>query len=94
MPVVATGPKVAEKTQSVLNLLPAKVVDAFQASGGMGPAMTNAGDGAAHLSAPKDMPAMPIKEKGAVVVNAGFRQSRAGDDDLGFFTRWGCGCRQ
>jgi cell division protein FtsI (penicillin-binding protein 3) len=69
-PVVATGPKVAEKTQGVLNLLPAKVVDAFQASGGTGSGTANAGDGAAHLSAPKDVPA---KEKGGVVVNAGLR---------------------
>jgi cell division protein FtsI (penicillin-binding protein 3) len=75
-PVVATGPKVAEKTQGVPNLLPAKVVDAFHASGGTGSAMTtmtSAGDTAAPLSAPKDMPAMQVKEKGAVVVNAGLR---------------------
>ena len=38
-PVVATAPKVAEKTQGVLNLLPAKVVAAFQASGGTDSAM-------------------------------------------------------
>jgi cell division protein FtsI (penicillin-binding protein 3) len=72
-PVVATAPKAAEKTQGVLNLLPAKVVDAFQASGGTGSAMTSAGDAAAHGSAPKDVPAMQVKEKGAVVVNAGLR---------------------
>src|SRR3984893_12031112 len=35
-PVVATGSKVAEKTQGELNLLPAKAVDAFQVSGGTG----------------------------------------------------------
>jgi cell division protein FtsI (penicillin-binding protein 3) len=72
-PLVATGPKVGVKTQSVLNLLPAKVVDAFQASGGTSSAMTNAGDAVEHLSAPKDVPAMQVKEKGAVVVNAGLR---------------------
>jgi cell division protein FtsI (penicillin-binding protein 3) len=72
-PTVATGTKTAEKTHSVLNLLPEKVVDAFQASGGAGSAPTNAGDGAARLSAPKDMPSMQMKEKGAVVVNAGLR---------------------
>jgi cell division protein FtsI (penicillin-binding protein 3) len=72
-PLAATGPKVAEKPQGVLNLLPAKVVDAFQASSGTRSAMTNSGDGAAHLSGPKDVPAMPVKEKGAVVVNAGMR---------------------
>jgi cell division protein FtsI (penicillin-binding protein 3) len=70
--VVAIGPKVAEKTQGVLNLLPAKVVDAFQASGA-GSATTNAGDTAPHLSAPKDVPAMQVREKGAVVVNAELR---------------------
>ena len=72
-PTVATGAKNAEKTQGVLNLLPAKVVDAFQASGAVGSAMTNAGDAVAHGSAPKDVPAMQMKEKGAVVVNAGLR---------------------
>ncbi|HWW97459.1 MAG TPA: penicillin-binding transpeptidase domain-containing protein [Edaphobacter sp.] len=71
-PVAAAPGKVAEKTQGVLNLLPAKVVDAFHASGGTGSGTTNAGDGAAHLSAPKDVPAM-AKDKGAVVVNAGLR---------------------
>jgi cell division protein FtsI (penicillin-binding protein 3) len=72
-PVVATAPKVAEKTQGVMNLLPKKVADAFQASDGTGSATTNAGDAAAHLSAPKDVPTMQVKDKGAVVVNAGLR---------------------
>jgi cell division protein FtsI (penicillin-binding protein 3) len=72
-PMVATGTKTAEKTQGVLNLLPAKVVDAFQASGAVGSAPTNAGDAAAHGPAPKDVAAMQMKEKGAVVVNAGLR---------------------
>jgi cell division protein FtsI (penicillin-binding protein 3) len=74
--VVATGPKVAEKTQGVLNLLPTKVMAAFQASGGTGSAtttMTSVGDTAAPLSAPKEVSAMQMKEKGAVVVNAGLR---------------------
>jgi cell division protein FtsI (penicillin-binding protein 3) len=70
-PVVATGPKVAEKTQSALNLLPAKVVDAFQASGGAGSATTNGDDAPAPLSASKTAPM--VKDKGAVVVNAGLR---------------------
>jgi cell division protein FtsI (penicillin-binding protein 3) len=69
---VATGTKTAEKTQGVLNLLPAKVMGAFQASGGAGSAPTNAGEAAAHLSAPKDVAATQM-EKGAVVVNAGLR---------------------
>ncbi|HEY1994806.1 MAG TPA: penicillin-binding transpeptidase domain-containing protein, partial [Edaphobacter sp.] len=72
-PTVATGTKSGEKTQGVLNLLPAKVVDAFQASGAVGLAPTNAGDAASHGPTPKDVPAMQIKERGAVVVNAGLR---------------------
>jgi cell division protein FtsI (penicillin-binding protein 3) len=72
-PVAATGLKVAEKTQGEPNLLPAKVVDTFQVSGGTGLAARNAGDGTTHMSAPQDVPAMPVREKGAVVVNAGLR---------------------
>src|SRR5204862_7297415 len=62
-----------KKKQGVLDLLPANVVDAFQASGGTGSAMTNAGDRTAHLTAPKDVAPGQVKEKGAVVVNAGLR---------------------
>jgi cell division protein FtsI (penicillin-binding protein 3) len=70
-PIVATGSKAAEKAQGVLNLLPAKVVDAFQASGGAGSAIPNGDDASGPLSASK--PAPMVKEKGAVVVNAGLR---------------------
>jgi cell division protein FtsI (penicillin-binding protein 3) len=72
-PVVATGSKVAEKTQGEMNLLPAKAVDSFQVSGGTGSAATDAGDPAAPMSAPKDVPALTARDKGAVVVNAGLR---------------------
>jgi cell division protein FtsI (penicillin-binding protein 3) len=72
-PIVATGTKTAEKRQDVLNLLPAKVVDALQTSGAVGSAPTNTGDVAAHGPAAKDVAAMQMKEKGAVVVNAGLR---------------------
>jgi cell division protein FtsI (penicillin-binding protein 3) len=72
-PVVATASKVAEKTRGELDLLPAKAVDSFQVSGGTGSAARDAGDGATHISAPQDVPAMPVREKGAVVVNAGLR---------------------
>jgi cell division protein FtsI (penicillin-binding protein 3) len=70
-PVVATAAKAAEKTQGVLNLLPAKAVAAFQASGGAGSATTNGNDAPAPLSASKTAPM--VKDKGAVVVNAGLR---------------------
>jgi cell division protein FtsI (penicillin-binding protein 3) len=72
-PVVATGSKVAEKRQGVLDLLPAKVLDAFQANGVTGSKISNGDDAAAHLAAPKDVRVMQVKEKGAVVVNAGLR---------------------
>jgi len=70
-PVVATAPKTAEKAAGVLDLLPAKVMDAFQASGGTGSAMPNGNDASATLSASKAAPM--VKEKGAVVVNARLR---------------------
>ena len=70
-PVVATAPEAAEKTQGGLNLLPAKVVGAFQASGGAGSTTTNGNDAPAPVSASKAAPM--VKDKGAVVVNAGLR---------------------
>jgi len=63
---VAGAQNVAGKTQGVLNLLPSKVVAAFQANSD-------------NSSTPATMPAaLPttvpvVKEKGAVVVNAGLR---------------------
>jgi cell division protein FtsI (penicillin-binding protein 3) len=66
-PVVATGPKVVEKTQGVLNLLPTKVA-VFQANSDSAPAHT-----AAPVSLPKTVPAAEGKEKSAVVVNAGLQ---------------------
>jgi cell division protein FtsI (penicillin-binding protein 3) len=69
----ATKPKVAVKAPGVLDLPPAKVVDAFQAPSGVGSAMIREDEAAAHLTAPKDVPPMQVKEKGAVVVNAGLQ---------------------
>ena len=70
-PAAATGSKIAEKTQGVLNLLPAKVVAAFHAEEPTGSA-TPGGDAVfAPLSASKTAPM--VKDKSAVVVNAGLR---------------------
>jgi cell division protein FtsI (penicillin-binding protein 3) len=69
-PVVASAVKSAEDSQGVLGLLPSKVVAAFQASGG---ASSTVADAPEHLTAPKVMPAVQVKDKGAVVVNAGLR---------------------
>jgi cell division protein FtsI (penicillin-binding protein 3) len=68
---VAVAPKVAKKTPAILNLLPAKVVAAFQASGGTNSGMPDAGDTTARLTVPKVVP--PMQEKGSVVVDAGLR---------------------
>src|SRR5277367_5287782 len=48
--VVATAPKVAGASQSVLNLLPAKVVAAFRVGDGTGSTVTSAGDAPTRLS--------------------------------------------
>jgi cell division protein FtsI (penicillin-binding protein 3) len=64
--IATAAPKVAGKTQSVADLLPAKVVTAFRA---------DSDDATAHASAPVSLSksAPEVKEKGAVVVNAGLR---------------------
>lgn len=63
---VVESPKVAKKVPAVLDMLPAKVLAAFQASS----ALPGAG-AVARLSAPKSVSAAQVKEKGAVVVDAG-----------------------
>jgi cell division protein FtsI (penicillin-binding protein 3) len=68
---VAVAPKAAKKTPAILNLLPAKVIAAFQASGGTNSGMADAGDTTARLTVPKVEPSM--QEKGSVVVDAGLR---------------------
>jgi cell division protein FtsI (penicillin-binding protein 3) len=62
-----------DKNQGAQDLLPARVVAAFQANGGTNSAMTDAGDVSEHLSLPKSGPAVQVKEKGAVVVNGGLQ---------------------
>jgi cell division protein FtsI (penicillin-binding protein 3) len=68
----AVVPKVAAKT-GIFDLLPTKVVNAFQANGGTSSTMPDAGGASARLSAPKIVPAVQVKEKGSVVVDAGLR---------------------
>ncbi|HEY6413363.1 MAG TPA: penicillin-binding protein [Edaphobacter sp.] len=72
---VSAAPKVAAKTPGILNLLPAKVLSAFQASGGTSSTMPDVHDASAQLSAPKIVPAVQVKDKGSVVVDAGLRVS-------------------
>jgi cell division protein FtsI (penicillin-binding protein 3) len=63
--------KIAPKSSSILNLLPAKVLAAFAAHGGTSSAMPEAGETTATLSAPKIVPAAQGKDKGSIVVDAG-----------------------
>ena len=63
----------AVKTPGILNLLPTKVLAAFQAHGGTSSTMPDAGDASVKLVAPKVVPVMQEKDKGAVVVDAGLR---------------------
>ncbi|HMH11762.1 MAG TPA: penicillin-binding protein [Edaphobacter sp.] len=70
---VAAAPKVAAKSPGILNLLPAKVLNAFQASGGTSSMMPDTGGASAQLSVPKIVPAVQVKDKSSVVVDAGLR---------------------
>jgi cell division protein FtsI (penicillin-binding protein 3) len=67
------APKVVAKTPGILNLLPAKVLSAFQANGGTSSTMPDSGSASAQLPAPKIVPAVQVKDKGSVVVDAGLR---------------------
>jgi cell division protein FtsI (penicillin-binding protein 3) len=58
------------KTSAILNMLPAKVVAAFQGGNGTGSATP---DASAQTMPQKAAPAVEVKEKGAVVVDAGLR---------------------
>ena len=70
---VVAAPKVAAKTPGILNLLPAKVLNAFQASGGTGSTMPGSVGASAQLLAPKIVPVVQVKDKSSVVVDAGLR---------------------
>jgi cell division protein FtsI (penicillin-binding protein 3) len=72
-PVVATAPTAAGKPQGVLNLLPAKVVAAFRTGDETGSTISKDGDTSARVTTPKVEPAIQVKDKAAIVVNAGMR---------------------
>jgi cell division protein FtsI (penicillin-binding protein 3) len=69
----AIATKAPAKTQGILNLLPAKVLSAFQANGGTSSMMPESGGTSAQLQTPKIVPAVQVKDKGSVVVDAGLR---------------------
>jgi cell division protein FtsI (penicillin-binding protein 3) len=62
--------KVAPKSSSILNLLPAKVLAAFAAHGGTSSAMPDAGETTARLNVPKVSFETQEKDKGFIVVDA------------------------
>lgn len=70
---VAAPPKVASRGQAILNLLPAKVLAAFQASGGTSSTMPDDRSSSASLAAVKVDSGAQVKDKGSVVVDARLR---------------------
>jgi cell division protein FtsI (penicillin-binding protein 3) len=62
--------KVAQKSSSILNLLPAKVLAAFEAHGGTSLAMPDAGEASAKLNVPKVSSETQGKDRGSIVVDA------------------------
>jgi cell division protein FtsI (penicillin-binding protein 3) len=70
---VAAAPKSAAKAQGIMAMLPQKVLAAFQANGGTSSAMTGEGSAPARLPMAQMAPAVQVKDKGAVVVDAGLR---------------------
>jgi cell division protein FtsI (penicillin-binding protein 3) len=70
---VAAAPKVIAKTPGILNLLPATVLNAFQASGRTSSTMSNSGGASAQLSVSKIVPVVQVKDKSSIVVDAGLR---------------------
>jgi cell division protein FtsI (penicillin-binding protein 3) len=68
----AVAPKGAAKA-GIFDLLPAKVLSAFQANGGTSSTMPDAGGATAQLPAPRIVTALQVKDKGSVVVDAGLR---------------------
>ncbi len=70
---VTVVPKRTASEKALLNLLPAKVVAAFQSNGGASSGMTDGGDTSARLPAATGAQAMAGKEGSAVVVDATLR---------------------
>jgi cell division protein FtsI (penicillin-binding protein 3) len=62
------APKAEKKSQGILNLLPAKVLAAFQASGGTSSTIADTSGSSAQIPAPNAAPA--VQDKGSVVVDA------------------------
>jgi cell division protein FtsI (penicillin-binding protein 3) len=71
-PARVTPDKPVAKNEGVMSLLPAKVLAAFQASGGMSSTMPDSAGAAPLLTKPKIVPAVQAKGSG-VVVDAGQR---------------------
>jgi cell division protein FtsI (penicillin-binding protein 3) len=70
---VAVAPRAVKKTPTILSLLPAKVLAAFQASGGTNSGIPDGDHTTARLVMPKVVPVTQLKENGSVVVDGGLR---------------------
>jgi cell division protein FtsI (penicillin-binding protein 3) len=77
---VATNPKPVAITQKstqnaagIMDLLPAKVLAAFEANGGTSSETSGAGAASMRLVPAKAVPVVEAKEKGSIVVDAGLR---------------------
>jgi cell division protein FtsI (penicillin-binding protein 3) len=70
---VAVTQKATQNTAGIMNLLPAKVLAAFQANSGTSSGASGDGAASAWLAPAKTVPAAEAKEKGSVVVDAGLR---------------------
>jgi cell division protein FtsI (penicillin-binding protein 3) len=71
-PIVVPPTKAPSKTSGFVSLLPTKVLAAFQANGGT--SSTTSEEGAsARLTPAQVVPAVSVKDKGSVVVDAGLR---------------------
>jgi cell division protein FtsI (penicillin-binding protein 3) len=71
-PVAATQ-RATQSTAGIMSLLPPKVLAAFQASGGTSSGVSSDGAASMRLAPAKTVPAVEVKEKGSVVVDAGLR---------------------
>jgi cell division protein FtsI (penicillin-binding protein 3) len=69
----AVPQKTTQNTAGIMNLLPAKVLAAFQANGGTSSGTSGGGATSVRLAPAKTVPAAEVKEKGSVVVDAGLR---------------------
>lgn len=83
---VTAAPKVDKKPQGILNLLPAKVLAAFRASGGTSSTIADSGASSAQVPPVKTTSVEQEKDKGSVVVDARLKVAVPSFDGAGLRT--------